>query len=316
MVKVAIAGGTGSLGRTILDVLKEHPEHKAVILTRKTAPSSNNHIQSLVVDYTDIPALTAVLEENEIHTVIAAFGISGNSLSTSQINLIKAADASQPTKRFIPTSFAIPYPESGVEILPPLQAYFDSINLLKETSLEWTVFHNGIFLDYFGCLGPEGGLKSHLKPNTFAIDIPNRVAAIPGDGNVPVTFTYTFDVARFVVRTLRMEKWEDESRVIGETVTWNEFLRVVEDVTESKFEVHYDSVEKLKRFEITELPGHTELYGSFPKQRYQWFMAIFELWTTDGTSKMKREGSLNEKFPEIKSLGVREFLERSWKGAI
>lgn len=63
------------------------------------------------VDYTDISTLTTFLEEHNVHTVISAFGITATSLATSQLNLIKAADASKATKRFIPSSFAIPYPE-------------------------------------------------------------------------------------------------------------------------------------------------------------------------------------------------------------
>lgn len=63
------------------------------------------------VDYSDIDALKSFLEEHNIHTVISAFGITATSLATSQLNLIKAADRSSATKRFIPSSFAIPYPE-------------------------------------------------------------------------------------------------------------------------------------------------------------------------------------------------------------
>ena len=90
---------------------------------------------------------------------------------------------------------------------------------------------NGIFLDYFA---PQS-LKSHLAPNTSAIDIPNRAAAIPGDGNVPVTFTYTYDVAQYVVQALSMERWEKETRVVGDTVTWNEFVAVAEQILGQSF---------------------------------------------------------------------------------
>ena len=49
---------------------------------------------------------------------------------------------------------------------------------LRTTDLQWTVFINGIFLDYFGM--PH--IKSYLKPNVFVIDVENKAAAIPGDG--------------------------------------------------------------------------------------------------------------------------------------
>ena len=82
----------------------------------------------------------------------------------------------------------------------------------------------------------------------------------------------------------------------------------------AKFNVHYDSVEKLKRFEITELPSHRALYENFPKKSFQRFMSIFELFTADGSSHIQREGSLNDRFPEINVLSVRELLERHWMG--
>jgi nucleoside-diphosphate-sugar epimerase len=115
----------------------------------------------------------------------------------------------------------------ALAVLPQLKDYFAAIETLKASDLEWTTFHNGIFLDYFG--GP--GMKSYLKPNVFAIDFANRVAAIPGTGDVPVTFTYTFDLARFVVAALDLEEWNEESRVVGDEVTWNEFVGLAEEVT-------------------------------------------------------------------------------------
>lgn len=113
----------------------------------------------------------------------------------------------------------------ALQVLPPLKDYFGAIETLKKSDLEWTVFHNGIFLDYFG--GPA--MKSHLKPNVFVVDIANKVAAIPGDGNTPVTFTYTFDLAKFIVASLDFEKWSEESKVIGDEMSWNEFVSLVEN---------------------------------------------------------------------------------------
>ena len=35
MVTVAVAGGTGNVGRTFVDVLKENPKHNVIVLSRK-----------------------------------------------------------------------------------------------------------------------------------------------------------------------------------------------------------------------------------------------------------------------------------------
>lgn len=81
-------------------------------------------------------------------------------------------------------------------------------------------------MDYYGM--PH--IKSNLKPEVICIDIANKKAALPGDGKTPVTFTYSYDVARFVVKALDLEKWPREMRITRETVAFNEFLGVVEDV--------------------------------------------------------------------------------------
>ena len=97
---------------------------------------------------------------------------------------------------------------------------------LKKTNLEWTVFHNGFFMDYWGL----PGVKSHMTPFTLFIDMANNAAGIPGSGNVPVAFTHTTDVAKYVVTILDSPKWDETTTVIGDKVTWNEFVRLAEEI--------------------------------------------------------------------------------------
>lgn len=56
------------------------------------------------------------------------------------------------------------------------------------------------------------------------------MAAIPGSGNVPVVFSHTFDVAKFVGALLTLEKWPLESYIMGDKMTWNQFLQLAEEV--------------------------------------------------------------------------------------
>lgn len=140
----------------------------------------------------------------------------------------------------------------------------------------------------------------------------HNVAGIPGDGSAPVTLTYTFDVARFVAAALDLEAWPRELRVVGDEVTFNELVAMAEEAKGVKFDVAYDDVEKLRASQITELPGHAASYDKFPKERLQWFLAIFEMWMATGLGRVPREGTLNEMFPEIKPLTAREMMERYW----
>lgn len=97
--------------------------------------------------------------------------------------------------------------------------------LNKVTNLEYIVVHNGAFLDYW-C---QSGIKSYMAPFIVQIDEANNTAALPGVGQTPVSFTHTTDVGKFVAALLDMEKWDKDTFVVGDTVTWNEFLRLSED---------------------------------------------------------------------------------------
>lgn len=121
--------------------------------------------------------------------------------------------------------------ERAVKDLPQLKDYIAAVETLRRSDLEFTVFHNGIFLDYF--IPSETRLKSYLRPNVFVIDIAKKVAAIPGDGNAPLTLTYTFYLARFVVQSLDLKdgEWEEQSRVIGDEISWNEFVGLAEEIS-------------------------------------------------------------------------------------
>lgn len=114
MVKVALAGGSGAIGKTILDVLSQKDsEHEFITLSRKHSQPLTGHT-SVQVDYNDVDGLRQHLEANQIEVVIAPFHMSMGALQ-AQLNLIEAASRSKCTCRFVPSSFAIPYPSTYVE---------------------------------------------------------------------------------------------------------------------------------------------------------------------------------------------------------
>jgi hypothetical protein len=101
----------------------------------------------------------------------------------------------------------------------------NTVEALEKTSLEYTLFYVGYFLDVRG--SPHA--KSYQRQNIIAVDIEYKRTAMPGTGNAPVTFTRTLDIAEYVAASLDFPKWELESCVIGDVVTWNEFLSISEE---------------------------------------------------------------------------------------
>ncbi|KAK1532044.1 uncharacterized protein CCOS01_04027 [Colletotrichum costaricense] len=94
MVNIAIAGGTGGVGRSIVDALKNDPRHSTIILSRTGAAEDKARVPVVVVDYDDRTSLQTTLETHEIHTVILALALHIIGVGQAQINLIQAADKS------------------------------------------------------------------------------------------------------------------------------------------------------------------------------------------------------------------------------
>jgi hypothetical protein len=200
-----------------------------------------------------------------------------------------------------------------------------TIKALEETDLEWTQFQNGYFVDYYGMPYVE----SNLKPLTFVLDVANRAASIPGTGNEQMTFTYTKDLAKFVVAALDLPKWTYPMVCYSDKTTWNKAVELAEGyrgmfglvwrnrfkltTAGSKFNIAYDSIEKLRSGEITELPAHASAYSFIPKSLLYAIQSKFGLYVAYGMFDFPEEGSLNQLFPEIKTTTVEEIIGH-WKG--
>lgn len=179
---------------------------------------------------------------------------------------------------------------------------------METTSLEWTAVLNGYFLDYYGA--PK--VKTYMPPMALFIDLYSNFAAIPASGDVPVVFTHTFDVGKFVAALLTKDKWEKESYIIGDKVTLNDFVRIAEDIKGIKFTIKHDPIEKLETGQITELPTHPAFYGFFPKQMLQRMFAAFGIMFETGVFDFKPSHTLNEEFPDIKPKTVKELISEAY----
>ena len=99
-----------------------------------------------------------------------------------------------------------------------------AIDKLRVTSLEYTSFLTGVFLDYFGM--PHA--PTYLSGLSIIVDVVNMKAAIPGKGNTPIVFTYTADVATFVAASLDLAAWPEKSVIAGDKITSNQLVGLVE----------------------------------------------------------------------------------------
>ncbi|KAJ4183800.1 hypothetical protein NW767_013458 [Fusarium falciforme] len=303
MKVIAVAGGTGHVGRTIVETLAQSPSLKVIVLGRKASPSKPGEPVHVVVDYANVAAVATALEQHNVHTVISAIQVANEEASAAETNLIRAAGQSSSVKRFIMSGWgSLPSEMSPTSIFQKA-----SLEALRKTDLEWTRFAVGYFLDCYSLTS----LKTHLPPLSFAIDVANKKAAIPGTGNEPIAFTYTYDVAKFVAAFLEEPKWDELTVCYGEKTTWNEFVKVAEEVTGSSFDVTYDPLEKLQRGETTDLPAQkAELALSpFPEALTRQLLALLGIWSVTGQFDIPHDGSLNTRYPGIKPVTIREALQ-------
>ncbi|KAJ3456651.1 hypothetical protein MRS44_016674 [Fusarium solani] len=309
MAVVAVAGGLGHVGRTIIETLKDNTKHSVVALTRK-APQDPVDFSVKVVDYDNVDDIASFLKKSSIEVVISALRVASLESGVAEINLAKAAAKSKTTKRFVASEWSTVVPEN--ELGPHDQARKETRDFLRgETDLEWTRFICGHFLiDYAG----QPYIRSYMKPDLhFGIDVENKAAFIPGTGNGTIAFSYTYDLAKFVVAALDLPEWEEETISWSDKATWNEVVALGEKARRTKFTVNYDPVEKLRKGEISELPGQVQLYSFLPKPFLQGLVSRWGLMAIQGHWNLPEENSLNRRFPEIETLKVKDAF-KGWEG--
>lgn len=169
-----------------------------------------------------------ILQDYNVEVVISALALFTEESARAQMGLINAAIGSGTVKRFIPSEYGINYSHPGlVDFHPQAQWWLDAADVLRTSHLDFTRIIFGWLLDHYGL--PH--CKSHMKPFNFALDFQNRRAALPGNGNFPVTFLHSVDVAKYVAALLdEQAKWPETSAFASSKLTWNELVSIAERV--------------------------------------------------------------------------------------
>ncbi|KAL2679199.1 hypothetical protein Neosp_009963 [[Neocosmospora] mangrovei] len=177
-----------------------------------------------------------------------------------------------------------------------------------KSQLEYTHFANGIFMDYWGM--PH--VQSNLDPFKWGIDMVGRKAVVPGTGSDVFSTTYSVDVARFLVRSLDLEKWSKSNIVCGSDITFNDVIALAEKITGAKFHVVHDSLEKLEKNDVTLVSD--EPVPGVPEEISKAMMAQVGSLIIKGTYYLPTEGLLNDVFPDIHPTSLEEMLRKAWEG--
>lgn len=181
---------------------------------------------------------------------------------------------------------------------------------LDETTLEYTLLSTGIFLDY--TVWPQIPSEMPQIPLAWWVDLPHNLAAIPGTGEETVVLTHTRDIGTFVAAALSLPAWEKRYTIIGDRLSFHEFVKIAEEVKGAKFEKYYDSEESLLQGKATVFLKDGETVPEMVQTDLQKTVSSVGLLVAQGAANLDPQLSLNKIFPEIKTLSVRKAIE-IWK---
>jgi nucleoside-diphosphate-sugar epimerase len=309
MPVLAVAGGTGGVGKTIVERLVQEGKFDVIVLSRSIPDKDtiSQTVRYVQIDYNDIVSMTKELERHNVHTIISAVGLLSDEASKSQINLIDAAEKSSVTERFIPSEYSFIQTPDLLPVDPSIQWWLDAADRLKTSSLKYTRVIPGFFMDYWGM--PNA--KTNLSPYTFGIDISSGTAAIPGDGNDVICMTYTYDMATYLVKALDLDEWPEFSIIVGDQVTYNQLLAMAEEITDKKFIVSYDTLDQIQAGDVTVPPMPKGI--EYPVDELKETTALVSRLTVNGVFDLPKENRLSDQFPNVRPITMKEFLEKAWR---
>ena len=226
MVKVAIVGGTSSVGCYIVEAIAATKKHELVILSSRPPPITEFAgivYEHKMVDYTDAASLKLALAG--VHTVILAhWNRDPTVFIASSLALLDAAVAVG-AKRFVPSEFAAHgLHDDPIEAYRPKAVVADAV---RKSGLEYTLFECGFFMNYLGTGSPGLGYMGAFSP---LVDVANCTALFVGDGEYHIVQTHGEDVGKFVAASLDLDKWPEISRMAGDRKKVNEILALAEEI--------------------------------------------------------------------------------------
>ena len=295
---VVVAGGTGGIGRHVVNGIAATKKYVVKVFSRKGSSSSTNltieGVEIVNVDYSDHASL--VKELQGVHTVIVCLISLDKSSIDSQVNLLNACLEAK-VKRFAPSEWA---GTSGADTIIELYRALKVpvYEKVKASGIEYTLFTNGMFMDYFA--SPQRPSAS-LPPLTFGVDFNQGQANFVGTGDEPFCLTLADDVGRFVAAALELDKWEERLGMIGSRTTWNELIKLGEKVRGKKFVVNRTTADEA-----------LSQRDSKPENIMKNFMQ--EVFVALVQGEFDYEPTLNRQCPQISPTTIEQFISKWWGG--
>ncbi|CAF5002203.1 unnamed protein product [Rotaria sp. Silwood1] len=293
---VVVAGGTGGLGQHIVGGIVDSKKYIVKVFTRQDPLSlpelTTKGVSIIKVNYSDHKSL--VFELQGVHTVMVCFVGIDESAMRSQLNLLNACLEAK-VKRFVPSEWS-----SNSDANSAMQLYRELKmpvrNKVKASGIEFTVFMPGLFMNYFA--SPQRS-SSSLSRHIVGIDFNKCEATIVGTGDELFCTTEADDIGKFVAAALDLDKWDEKMGMVGSRTTWNQMIKLGEQIRGKKFNV--------TRIPIDDALRQCDLMSNDKMMKF-----VQEVFIAIAKGESNFEAKLNEKFPEIRPITIDEFLTKWW----
>lgn len=294
MVTTAIAGGATRVGLHIIEAILNTKKHKVILLSRSNQPDlTNRGVDVRIVDYGSTKQLKEALAG--AHTVISCISPYGTDSISAELNLLQGAKEAR-VSRFVPSEWV-----ADCHDIVDLYAKKETVwQAVKSSGLEYTRFTNGLWMNVWGpgCIRDEKEALAGYEGPAFAIDLRAGTATFPGDGSQKVVLTTIQDIGRFVAASLELPKWQPESRIVGDKLSFIDVADLVKTICGRDLRVTRISSEEILRTLEGEQSASERFY-------YQLLLSI-------AIGRLDFEPTLNDLCPDIKPLSVADYLRRHW----
>ncbi|RAO73177.1 uncharacterized protein BHQ10_009189 [Talaromyces amestolkiae] len=235
LTNVVLIGGSGTVGKIILEALLKSPDINVTVISRDT--SNATFPSQVTVHRTDFShsGLFSAFKGQDV--VISAVGATA---FTEQKKFIEAA-VHAGVKRFIPSEFSSNTLNESVRQMLPLfnqkKEVLDYLKSKESVGLTWTGIATALLFDW--------GLTSGF----LGYDIPNRTATIWDGGDKRFTLVNERELGQSVVSVLKhpQETANKYLYVTSVEVTQNEILRALKEETDSKWKVIHTTSDAQKK---------------------------------------------------------------------
>ncbi|KAK2737810.1 hypothetical protein FQN57_007368 [Myotisia sp. PD_48] len=224
MVHVVIVGGSGNVGREIVEELKAQGKHEITVFSRKDVPElANRGIEVEKIDYTDSIQLVEALKG--VHTVLSF--VSSGENNEPQKTLVDACIAAG-VKRFAPSEWGPKNQPGGLfQFKCDIHEYLKQVNS-KQAVLEYCLFQPGIFMNYIAA--PHRTAKYLFITGLF-VDLDKKRAIKIDDGNAWEVYTTIQDVAKAVCHAIDYPgQWPEIGGMAGSRIQTKDLIKIAETI--------------------------------------------------------------------------------------